>query len=47
MLFAEYYAYQEPGEPKIVVRPENGSAYRTIPGEAETLWANSRPALMD
>jgi hypothetical protein len=42
-LFAEYYTYQAAGEPKFVLQPRDGAAYRTFLGEAEALWDNAEP----
>jgi hypothetical protein len=40
-IFAEYYTYQAPGEPKFVLQPADGRWYDTILGEAEALWNGS------
>lgn len=42
-LFAEYYTYQAAGEPKFVLQPADGAAYRTFAGEAEALWNSAAP----
>jgi len=42
-LFAEYYTYQAAGEPKFVLQPADGAAYRTFLGEAEALWNSAEP----
>ncbi|WP_340685605.1 DUF5919 domain-containing protein [Amycolatopsis coloradensis] len=42
-LFAEYYTYQAAGEPKFVLQPADGAAYRTFLGEAEALWNSAAP----
>jgi len=43
-LFAEYFTYQGPGNPKLVLRPGDGdSDYAILRGEAEKLWENARP----
>ncbi|WP_409490764.1 hypothetical protein [Amycolatopsis sp. cmx-11-12] len=42
-LFAEYYTYQAAGEPKFVLQPGDGAAYRTFLGEAEALWDSAEP----
>ncbi|KFU77983.1 hypothetical protein SAMN04489729_0034 [Amycolatopsis lurida] len=42
-LFAEYYTYQAAGEPKFVLQPADGAAYRTFLGEAEALWTSAAP----
>jgi hypothetical protein len=38
-VFAEYYTYQAPGEPKFILQPAEGQSYDNILGEAEALWA--------
>ncbi|WP_410652552.1 hypothetical protein [Amycolatopsis sp. cmx-4-54] len=42
-LFAEYYTYQAAGEPKFVLQPSDGAAYRTFLDEAEALWNSATP----
>lgn len=37
-IFAEYYTYQAPGEPKFVLQPADGRWYDNVLGEAEALW---------
>lgn len=40
-IFAEYYTYQAPGEPKFVLQPAEGRWYDNVLGEAEALWASA------
>ena len=40
-IFAEYYTYQAPGEPKFILLPADGRWYDNILGEAEALWASA------
>jgi len=43
-LFAEYFTYQGPGNPKLVLQPGDGdSDYALLRNEAEKLWAGARP----
>lgn len=42
-VFAEYYTYQAPGEPKFVLQPGTALGYRTFVDEAEALWNNATP----
>ncbi len=37
-LFAEYYTYQAPGEPKFVLQPADGRWFENLYQEAEALW---------
>jgi hypothetical protein len=41
-VFAEYYTYQAPGEPKFVLQP-GAPGYQTFVDEAEALWHNATP----
>jgi hypothetical protein len=41
-LFAEYYTYQAPGEPKFVLQPSDGRWFENLYQEAEALWAGAR-----
>ncbi|MEA5363146.1 DUF5919 domain-containing protein [Amycolatopsis sp., V23-08] len=41
-VFAEYYTYQAPGEPKFVLQP-GAPGYQTFLDEAEALWNNAIP----
>lgn len=47
VLYAEYYTYQAPGEPKFVLQPADGFSYRSLLGEAEALWAGARQHALD
>ena len=38
-LFAEYYTYQAPGEPKFILQPTDGRWFENLYQEAEALWA--------
>ena len=40
-IFAEYYTYQAPGEPKFVLQPADGKWYDNVLGEADALWASA------
>jgi hypothetical protein len=40
-LFAEYYTYQAPGEPKFVLQPADGRWFENLYQEAEALWAGA------
>ncbi len=40
-LFAEYYTYQAPGEPKFVLQPSDGRWFENLYQEAEALWAGA------
>jgi hypothetical protein len=42
-IFAEYYTYQAPGEPKFVLQPGTIPGYRNFLGEAKALWNNATP----
>jgi hypothetical protein len=42
-VFAEYYTYQAPGEPKFVLQPGHTLGYRNFVDEAEALWSNGIP----
>ncbi|MEV6878680.1 hypothetical protein [Amycolatopsis sp. NPDC051128] len=37
-VFAEYYTYQAPGEPKFVLQPGTSPGYQIFVDEAEALW---------
>ncbi|MEU4197609.1 hypothetical protein AB0E69_37320 [Kribbella sp. NPDC026611] len=45
-LFVEYYTYQEPGEPKFVLRPGD-AGFAQFRGEAERLWNAAEPVTND
>lgn len=47
VLYAEYYTYQAPGEPKFVLHPGDGLGFRCFLGEAEALWAGAKPHTLD
>ena len=40
-IFAEYYTYQAPGEPKFILQPADGRWYDNLLSEAEALWAGA------
>jgi hypothetical protein len=42
-VFAEYYTYQAPGEPKFVLQPGDGLGYDLFIKEAEALWHSAKP----
>jgi hypothetical protein len=42
-IFAEYYTYQAPGEPKFVLQPGTKPGYQNFLDEAEALWNNATP----
>lgn len=42
-VFAEYYTYQAPGEPKFVLQPGTTPGYQNFLDEAEALWDNATP----
>jgi hypothetical protein len=46
VLFVEYYTYQEPGEPKFLLRPGD-PGFNQFLGEAERLWKAARPVTTD
>jgi hypothetical protein len=46
-IFAEYYTYQAPGEPKFVLQPGTTPGYQTFLDEAEALWNNATPHELD
>jgi hypothetical protein len=47
VLYAEYYTYQAPGEPKFVLHPGDGLGFRCLLGESEALWAGAKPHPLD
>lgn len=42
-IFAEYYSYRTPGDPKFAVQPGNTLGYEVFLQEAEALWENGKP----
>jgi hypothetical protein len=46
-VFVEYYTYQARGEPKFVMRPEDGYGYDTFLNEGELLWEGAKPYKLD
>jgi hypothetical protein len=46
-LFLEYFTYQAAGEPKFVLEPRDGRAYRQFLKEAEILWTSGRRYPLD
>lgn len=42
-VFAEYYSYQTPGDPKFVLQPGNTFGYDVFLNEAEALWESAKP----
>jgi hypothetical protein len=47
VLYAEYYTYQAPGEPKFVLHSGDGLGFGCLLGEAEALWAGAKPHSLD
>jgi hypothetical protein len=46
-LFAEYYTFQAPGEPKITLRGRDGFAFNNLVNEAELLWTSGADQRLD
>lgn len=46
-VFVEYYTYQARGEPKFLMRPEDGYGYDTFLKEGEVLWDGATPYKLD